>query len=324
MTLILSHTSALEFWRAAESATLSHADHAAKDADTGKPTAAQVNGLRQWGSSFLSDPVHLLVDLAGSRCRGIHSSCHLHSSRLPPDSFVRVDDDVIVCRPELCFVQMATKMSFPQLLELGFELCGTYNLPSEGSKKAFQRNPLTSVESLSLFIDVIDGLRGTVDARRALPYIVEGSASPRETILTLLLCLPLRLGGCGLPQPELNHQVFLDEIARRATGKKSLRCDLYWPAARLAVEYDSDLHHTGGDRIADDATRRAVLANMGIGVVTVTRRQVTARSEFALVVQLLARHLGKRNRKTRRTWAIQEQELRSQLLGIRSEDRRVP
>ncbi len=323
MTLILSHISALEFWRTVTSASFPYADSAAKGASAGKPTAAQVDEIRRWGSAFLSDPVHLLVDTADSRCRGIHSSCHLHPPHLPPASFVQVADEILVCRPELCFVQMATKMPFPQLLELGFEFCGTYSSSSGGQKEIFQRSPLVSVEALSLFIDAVEGLRGSFDAKRALRYIAKGSASPRETILVLLLSLPLRLGGCGLPQPELNYPVSLTESAQRATGKRSLRCDLYWPKARLAVEYDSDLHHTGGDRIADDATRRTVLANMGIEVVTVTRRQVALRSEFAAVVQLLSKRLGKRNRKTSLSWTIRERELRSQLLGGRPEDRPV-
>lgn len=321
MTLILSHISALEFWRTETPATFPYADHMMNDASTGRLTAARVDGLRKWGSAFLSDPVHLLADAADSRCRSIHATCHLLPPRLPSTSFFRVADDVLVCCPELCFVQMATIMTFPQLLELGFELCGTYSLPSESWKETFQRSPLVSLESLSQLIDAVGSLRGTFDAKRALLYVMEGSASPRETILALLLCLPLRLGGRGLPQPELNHPISLPDRAQEATGKKSLRCDLYWPEARLAVEYDSDLHHTGGDRIADDATRRTVLANMGIEVVTVTRRQIAARSEFAAVVQLLSKRLGKRNRKTGHTWALQEQGLRSQLLGAQSDVR---
>ncbi len=54
----------------------------------------------------------------------------------------------------------------------------------------------------------------------------------------MLLCLPYSLGGYGLPHPTMNAEMPLPKNVA-ATGRSSLRCDLYWPAVRLDVEYDS-------------------------------------------------------------------------------------
>lgn len=65
-------------------------------------------------------------------------------------------------------------------------------------------------------------------------------------------------------------------------------CDLYWPAARLAVEYDSDLAHTGSHRIARDSRRRNEIQSMGVAVVTITKAQAYSLSEFDMVAHQIA------------------------------------
>ena len=59
----------------------------------------------------------------------------------------------------------------------------------------------------------------------------------------MLLCLPYSLGGYGLPHPTMNAEMPLPKNVA-ATGRSSLRCDLYWPAVRLDVEYDSAEFHS--------------------------------------------------------------------------------
>ena len=128
------------------------------------------------------------------------------------------------------------------------------------------------------------GCRGWRKACRALSHVQAGSASPMETALTMMLCLPVARGGFGLPLPELNEAI------------GPLRCGLYWPAARLALEYDSNAYHTGARRIAHDAQRRAELARLGVEVVTVTHTQVIATDELAKVARIVAGRLGRRVR----------------------------
>ena len=53
---------------------------------------------------------------------------HLFTGPLPGSSILRASDDVLVSSPELCFFQMASQLPLVKLIELGYELCGSYSL----------------------------------------------------------------------------------------------------------------------------------------------------------------------------------------------------
>ena len=217
-----------------------------------------------------------------------------------------------VCSPELCFVQMATLWNLPKLIELGFELCGAYDL-SDNSYRTCA--PLTSVEKLTAYANSLDKTHGKRKAIKALRYVANGSASSRETILTMLLTLPYRMGGYGLKQPLLNHRIDLGRRERRIAGKNYLVCDLYWPEAKLDVEYDSRLHHAGEAEQEKDSARRTALAYAGILVITVSSDQLHTRSEMDKVAHAMAKRLGTRCRSRAHDWELKQIRLRSQLLG---------
>ena len=128
------------------------------------------------------------------------------------------------------------------------------------------------------------GLRGTV-----LP----NAASPMEARLGLMLSMPRRLGGYGLPPPRLNLRFDVEGEARRVSDKRFYRGDLCWEEARVALEYDdSDAAHTGSERIAADTKRRNALVYMGVTVLGVTRRQAFDFGELDKVACILAKLLG--------------------------------
>lgn len=137
-----------------------------------------------------------------------------------------------------------------------------------------------------------------------------------ETIVVLLLCLPRRLGGYGLPLPQMNGRVDVGKRSRKAATKSYYKCDLYWDKANLAVEYESDLCHTGSNDIANDSARRSALAYMGIEVVTLTRRQVLNINELDQVVFLLSKRLLQRQPIASSTWVAKRNELHRQLLSF--------
>mgnify|MGYP007055184147 FL=1 len=57
---------------------------------------------------------------------------------------------------------------------------------------------MTTVERLRAFTENVGPVHGRKKAARALQYVMGDSASPRETALAMLLCLPYRLGGYGI------------------------------------------------------------------------------------------------------------------------------
>ena len=208
-------------------------------------------------------------------------------------------------------MQMASVWSLPKLIELGYEFCGTYDVSNGQVRECL---PLTSVDKLLAYAESAGLVYGRKKALRALRYVSNGSASPRETILAMSLCLPYALGGYGLPMPSLNHRVNLNARARRIAGRKYLVCDLYWPDAKLDVEYDGELH-VEAERVSKDSMRRDALLSMGIKVVTITNWQLNDGGELNALAHVAAECLGKRLRYKDPGFTRAHLALRNELLG---------
>lgn len=311
MKLFVGHASALECWRAEDASNRSKLPRARllRLPAGQRPGIQEIELLHRQGL-VLSTPTHVLVADAGMRSRNQYVVCHVHPGEFPRGSFVRLSEQVFIASPEYTLLQLATKVPYPRLLELVLEFCGSYRrLPEGGFCK---RDPLIRPAILKSFTDRAEGMSGVVEMRRALRFAVAGSESPMETVVVILLCLPLRLGGYGLPLPQLNRVVGVP-MRPGSPVMKDLRCDLLWPDARLAVEYDSNEQHTGAERISHDAGRRARLAERDIEVVTLTWKQVNNLVEFDVVAKLLAKRLGKRFRGDR-SWMAERFKLRALLL----------
>ena len=246
---------------------------------------------------FFSDgaPVHATVAHARLRRAGGGIETSVRKGPFHPRSFMRIDDGLYVSTPEMAFCEMASALSLEQLIALGFELCGTYRRASTFGSVRYDAIPLTSPAALASFIEKSPQFKGVKKARRALPFILAGSASPRESELAMLLCLPYSLGGYGLPRPTMNAEMPLPKNVG-ATGRSSLRCDLYWPAARLDVEYDSAEFHSAERLLANDSMRRIALESMDVTSVNLTAEHLRRASLFDEAAQGIARILGKRVR----------------------------
>ena len=213
-------------------------------------------------------------------------------------------------------MQMAETLPQAHLVRLGMELCGTYGVPTVNQVDFDRAHPYTTVERRGRVIDEIDPLPGAKRARRALRSVVDGSASPFETALVMLLCLPLSKGGYGLPRPEMNRGMNARWSTVRRAADKRFACDLLWRDAAIAVEYESFQHHSKKGKLADDARRRNDLLAHGITVVPVTTRTVQNLIELDQVAHLLARKLGKRLRPDARSWPERQHRLHGTLLGV--------
>lgn len=254
-----------------------------------KPTGKRVRELHleRFG---ISEPVHLTVAEAADRGQAGFIRCHVAELTMPHRSFVKLEEGLYVDSPELCFVRGGIEFSVVKLIRWGFEMCGSYSLSDDDPHGFFSREPLTSVDALQRYLSRASGLRGVKRAVRAMPYVMDGSASPMETRLVMLLCLPPRLGGYGLPRPVLNLE--LDETRRSPDGR-GLACDLLWPEFGFAVEYDSDLFHNEKPKISKDSIRRSSLGLMGYDVLTVAREQVLDARELDKVANILADRMGR-------------------------------
>lgn len=104
---------------------------------------------------------------------------------------------------------------------------------------------LTTLARLAAWLRAHSGAKGTVRFGRLLDLAEPGSQSPMETRLRLLFVLD------GLPRPEV--QVSLHDDAGRFLG----RVDLYYPQARLGIEYDGGHHRES--LVADNRRQNQIL-----------------------------------------------------------------
>ncbi|MGO4300801.1 hypothetical protein [Leifsonia sp. RAF41] len=170
--------------------------------------------------------------------------------------------DLPVTTPEQTWIDLAVMLSLSELVVAGDFLVGG-------------RAPLTDKDSLDAAIAAASGRRGVGRARSARQHVRVGAESPGETRLRLVLL------EAGLPEPLLNVDV-LDEA-----GEFVARADLSYPASRIALEYEGDIHRVDRATWMKDIARRERVEDLGWRMVRVTAADL--RSPHALVSRV--RHL---------------------------------
>ncbi|WP_448810698.1 hypothetical protein [Agromyces bauzanensis] len=154
------------------------------------------------------------------------------------------------------WVQCAARLSLDDLIAAAdFLITGTQ--PFDG------RAPLCTREQLAAAIERHRGCRGAAVLRQALELARSGPLSRRESLLRL----DLRRG--GLPEPECNHRVFGPD------GSLVAMIDLAYPAYRIGLEYQSDLHRPAM-AFRRDIGRLEHLADVDWMIVQVTSDDVSA------------------------------------------------
>lgn len=135
--------------------------------------------------------------------------------------------------------------------------------------------------ALSQYAEAAKGRHGMA-RMRLLALLAAPAESPMETRLRWLLIQ------AGLPRPEV--QATLRDDAARFVG----RVDLYYPDARLVLEYDGDNHR---QRLVEDNRRQNMLINAGYRLLRFTAADIHSRADV-VVAQVRA---GLETRVVRRT-----------------------
>jgi very-short-patch-repair endonuclease len=134
------------------------------------------------------------------------------------------------------------------------------------------RAGVVNLADIRQWADEHSGARGIRQFRRVVELAEPLAESPMETRLRMLLVL------ARLPRPEA--QVSLNDSNGRFLG----RVDLYYPAERLALEYDGGTHRTS---LIDDNRRQNLLLNAGYHVLRFTVADIRETSD-AVVRQVRA------------------------------------
>lgn len=304
MYTYLSHDTALAFWRL----------HFPLDSELG--SAARVSGKEACCSckadvlgsipeefAISGQPADVMIFDRASRRRSSSVACHAWQTKLPKGAFYKFRG-VYVSSPEFVFLQMASKLSIEQLIALGCELCGQYvllpeNVTHPGALDEMPKRlyPLTNTRKIAAFLKAAEKARGKEKAIRALKYVIDGSRSPMETMTYMLLCLPAMMGGYGLPKPELNATIPLNDEAKTIARRQHCEGDLCWPDVQLDIEYHGEVH-VGAAQMKSDVGRELGIEHMGWRVITVTSPQVFDSDQFEVVAKEAAAKIGKRLRKS--------------------------
>ena len=313
MEIVISHISALAFWLAQPS----RRDYPLTRRSTGTlPSGPFGDRDAEYAALVLpreaSSVIHVIAKDSRKRSNG-RFRVHSHTTGLSSGSIIRVSDEILVCSPELALMQSAPTLSDVDFIRAGYQLCGTYRLNDDQS--LYSAEPLTTPAKLTASFNKADRQRGAKRSRQLAQFILANSASPRETMLAMHLSLPYRLGGLGLPAPVLNPTLKLTSFQQSLAGKQHLAPDLYWPASKVEMEYDSDEFHTGSRKIALDSHRRDVLSHLGIREISVTRLQFDDLVAFNKVAHITAKAVGHRINPRRSDFAARQFDLRAQLLA---------
>ena len=259
--------------------------------------------------------IHLLVPTRAGYRRSNSLTAHVSGRAYVPGSFLQIGDGLYAPVPELALTQLAGSASLTTVMEVAFELCGTYAL-NRRAPRGFKGNlaPLLEKEQALKRLKLLAGIPGAGQAAKAIGHALPGSASPMETALAMLAVLPRRLGGRNLPGCELNRPVEFSPSAVQAAGFRTCYCDLYWDG--IDIEYDGRDHDSASQQ-RHDRRRDNALACMGIRVLRLKADDIFDLSRLNAAFDMVARHIGARNRTTLGDFPTRQEHLHCELLGYR-------
>ena len=157
--------------------------------------------------AMLSTPYTVLIPEHTQRRASKLVTSRTLSAEIKEPYLVGIDDDCLCVIPELLFALYCQRHDLASSVQLGLSSAApTPALPS----RITCASPHTTLASLPMLprsavsFPATAGIYGARRAARYARYVQDCSASPMETNLFLLLCLPTSEGGYGLPLPELN------------------------------------------------------------------------------------------------------------------------
>ena len=156
----------------------------------------------------------------------------------------------------------------------------------------WRRPPLATVEELENFAVQVRRLRGIRMFRQAVGCVLNGSASPLESRLVMLLCLEPRLGGQGWPRPYLNRRIDYAPAARLLAERSYAIADLMWPDQRVCIEVNGEDYHADREGFTLQSGRRAALEAMGYTMFEINYDQMCDLSCFEAMLETFCARLG--------------------------------
>lgn len=306
--VVLCDAQGLAYWFGMQDVTRTISPHAYAAAveNMSVPSKLPIAALERLG--IRSAPVHVLVGEHRLQRFSNQVITHLWKPPYPKKTFVRLAPHLYVLSPIACLMKSSLTMTDVSILKCLYQLAGTYRFGTDG---LHERAPLMSVAEARDYLDAAKGIRGARKVRTLINYVLDGAASPEEANVAIVLVLPERMGGYGLPLPVLNEPV----LASKAGEQEERRPDILWREFKLIVEYLGDAFHNRSDRFGPDAARKVHLQEAGYTVIDLTRYQTTRKEELESVVTTIRKRMGLKPLQQDEAFVRRNAELRRELFG---------
>lgn len=254
------------------------------------------------------EPYHILVPTKRLRYARKDVVYHIRERPLPFQTLLRSEHGgPLITGPELLFCDLALSPDYGaiDLIELGYELCGTYLISDCWDGYISNAVCATSTEKIQRVVDDLTGRPGIDMARKALRHVRDGSNSPMETALAMMLSLPKHLGGQNLGPISLNHPV--------VTSQGTKYVDVAFPEAKVGLEYKGrDAHSI--EKTARDDRRQNTLSGSGWTILSVWYEDLVQDHLYGKFLQELAKVLHVRLRTLSKSYEARQTVLRARLL----------
>ncbi len=160
-----------------------------------------------------------------------------------------------MCVPEVAWLHLAGILSRDDLIVAGDDLVR-------------RKRPLSTPDRLLTAVALAGRRRFVTEARLALEQVRPGTDSPMETRLRLII-----LRG-GLPEPVIGHAV------HNRAGEFIGTPDLAYTEAKIAIEYQGQVHQSDPHTYAEDVIRREQFEETGWQVIPIYKDHVYDRPSW--------------------------------------------
>lgn len=275
---------------------------------------------------LLELPLHRMTDTDCQRTKTTLFKTHVYAGELPFGITHETDHGFEVTTPAFTLFSMAGGVSRVHLLMAAYELCGSFavfhptnemesmlvNAQQQGifplgfgwervkdtngnGTSLWKRGPLLSIDELQRLANQLEGRHGAKNLRWVAEYITGICASPFEVQASILLGLPRRFGGQGLPLLN-NYRIPLTDRARALYPHSCCYADIFLETsdACSAIDIECQGRSVHASELAgiSDAERLAAMESMGIPVVPLTFKQLVHEHSFEAVMHLIEQKRG--------------------------------
>ena len=265
-----------------------------------------------------SGKLQVVAPSADARPQSSEVEAHVWTGIAGREASETIDKNVRVSGIKQAIVQLGLVADVVEIMTVALEFCGSYVLAPE-EPRGFVTNvePLVSAQELLDYAEFekARGVKGAVRAAKALAYVADGSNSPYETKVAIVLALPRQSGGYGLGGFELNAHLELTDAASTIFGFPSIRPDISWPGSDHVLEVLGRHDHGGDAGFRSDPKRADAFLAMGKIVHWATTEQLKSAEKTEAIFEDLASKLGKRRAALGTKARLRRAELHSRLFG---------